>query len=95
MDPVGIAICRANGSQRLPSAATVSNTVLVVWDDSRLGSHVTFGARVSSLGVVLDPQGIALSASLAGQFNPKVTAGTTNYFVVWASNSASERAVNE
>lgn len=49
----------------------------VIWDDSRLGSHVSIGARVSSLGVVLDPQGTALSASLAGQFNPKVTAGTT------------------
>ena len=83
LDPVGIAICRANGNQKNPSLAVVSNMVLVVWDDQRLGSDTVFGARVSSLGVVQDPQGIPLSAATSGQFNPKVAAGSTNFFVVW------------
>ncbi len=83
LDPVGIAINRAYGNQKTPSVEVVSNVALVVWDDQRLGSHTIFGARVSVLGTVLDPQGISLSAATAGQFNPKVAAGSTNYLVVW------------
>ena len=83
LDPVGIAICRAYGNQNNPSLVVVSNTALVVWDDQRLGGDTIFGARVSPLGQVLDAQGIPLSASLAGQFHPKVAAGSTNFFVVW------------
>jgi len=83
LDPVGIAISRDFGNQTTPSVAVISNTFLVVWDDQRLGSDVIFGARVSNQGIVADPQGFALSASTAGESNPTVTAGTTNFFVAW------------
>ncbi len=82
LDPFGIAICTAPGNQTAPAVAANGTTFLVVWHDQRLGTDTIFGARVTTKGVVSDPNGFAISAS-DGQFNPCVAAGPTNYFVAW------------
>jgi hypothetical protein len=83
-DPFGIAISKSLGNQTAPSVAAIGTTFLVAWDDQRLaGNDTIFGARVTSLGVVEDPQGIALSTSTSGEFTPTVAAGATNFLVAW------------
>jgi hypothetical protein len=85
LDPVGIAICTAVDSQKIPFVAFDGSSYLVVWEDKRSGSSFDiYGARVSPDGTVLDPTGIAISAANRGQRSPSAAFDGTNYLVVWS-----------
>jgi phosphoribosylformylglycinamidine (FGAM) synthase PurS component len=84
LDPDGIPISTvATNGQYFPSVAFDNTNYLVVWDDFRSTTHNIMGARVTTAGAVLDPNGRYISNAARDQLYPVITFGTTNYFVVW------------
>ena len=83
LDPEGIAISTAAGSQTYPAVAFDGTNYLVVWDDSRSGTYHIYGTRVSKGGAVLEPGGIAISTAAYNQRYPAVAFGGTDFLVVW------------
>jgi hypothetical protein len=82
LDPLGIAVSTAAGYQGSPAVASDGTNFLVVWGDQRSGDAI-YGARVNPQGLVLDPNGIAISPVANGQYRPAVTFDGTNFLVVW------------
>lgn len=95
IDPVISAEFGLDGSvHHVPDANTQGNSAVatdgtnwfVAWDDwgavwpSESDIHA---ARVSAAGIVLDPDGIAVSAAADSQGAPAVAWNGTNYFVAW------------
>lgn len=83
LDGVGIPISTATNNQQYPSVAFDGINYLVVWEDLRTGSAHIYGARVTRIGQVLDPDGISISTASSIQGHPSVTLIDTNYLVVW------------
>jgi large repetitive protein len=83
LDPTGILSSTTTSRQDNPSLAFDGVNYLVAWEDNRNGNSDIYGTRVSSTGVVLDPQAIPICTEVAGQFNPAVTFDGNNYLVVW------------
>ena len=86
LDPNGIPISIAVNHQKRPQVTFGGFNYLVAWFDDR--DHITtyfdiYGARVNQSGIVLDPNGIAISTEMYAQAYPAVTFDGTNYFVVW------------
>ncbi len=79
LDPVGIAISTAGGSQAFPSVAFNGINYFVVWGNC----GAIYGARVSPAGTVLDTAGIAISTTAYEQELPSVAFDGINYLVVW------------
>jgi hypothetical protein len=86
LDPNGIVISTAERSQESPSVAFDGVNYLVVWQDDRTSRYYwdLFGSRVSPSGLVLDPNGIAISTAPYYQTYPSLAFDGTNYFVVWS-----------
>lgn len=81
-----IAISTAPGQQRGPEVASDGQDFFVVWrsaPDLYDSSYDIYGARVTRLGTVLDPNGFAICAAPGLQAEPAVAFGGTNYFVAW------------
>jgi len=83
LDPMGIAISKAQNSQLNPSVAFDGSNYLVVWEDARSGALDIFCTRVDTSGIVLDSAGIAISSAQNGQNYPSVAFDGTNYFIAW------------
>jgi len=84
LDPDGIAVSTAPNHQYAPAIAFDGVNYLVVWDDEHTGSYIdVYGARVTTLGTVLDPIGIAISTAPNYQGYPAVTFDGIDYVVVW------------
>jgi PASTA domain len=89
LDVFGIAISTASNDQQGPAVAFDGTNYLVAWMDDRLGTHTSYeiyGARVTPAGVVLDPNGIFISAPLSpygALLRPALAFDGTNYLVVW------------
>ncbi len=66
LDPQGIEIASGVGNQALPEVVFNGEDFLVVWQDFRSGkNYELFGARVTTAGVVREPQGASLDSDLA------------------------------
>ncbi|MCK4941825.1 T9SS type A sorting domain-containing protein [candidate division WOR-3 bacterium] len=83
LDPTGIAISTVGEIQYNTSTTFGSTVYFVVWRDNRNGLHDIYGARIASNGVVLDPNGIAISTATSFQDYASVAFDGTNYLVVW------------
>ena len=83
LDPGGIEVCTAYYYQWNPAIAFDGRNFLVVWEDERSNpAGEIYGARISPSGVVLDPNGIAISTN--GQtYTPSVAFDGSNYLVIW------------
>lgn len=82
-------IFSASGEQVEPVLAFDGTNYLVVWRDTRNGSGPAestdvYGARVSPVGRVLDPSGIAIATAPGVQGEPSIAFDGTNHFVVWS-----------
>jgi hypothetical protein len=75
LDPNGIVISTATDWQWNPSAAFDGTNYLVVWSDQRNEYVDIYGARVTPAGLVLDPNGIAISTAPYSQHSPSVAFG--------------------
>ena len=83
LDTHAIAISTAEHRQRNPAVTFDGTSFLVVWGDWRDHPGEVYGARVSSGGTVLDPDGIAVSTTLYESQAPAVASDGTNSLVVW------------
>lgn len=79
-----MAIAVAPSPQANPAVAFDGTNYLAVWQDLRLGSaNDIYGIRVGSDESLLDPAGIAISASSGDQACPAVAPGSAAYLVAW------------
>lgn len=84
-DPDGIPISPAAGAQTVPRVAHHNSKSLVVWDDTRGGSHRIWGARFGEDGDVWDPTGFAISSGdVPEEFLPDVAYGADRFFTAYA-----------
>lgn len=88
LDPAGIVISTASGSQSSPAIAFDGTNHFVAWADGRSGSGLdVYGARVrGSDGALLDSAGIAMSTAAGDQYAPAIAWDGANHFVAWADN---------
>lgn len=79
LDPGGMVISDAAGTQQFPALAFDGTNYLVVWED---GARIS-GARVTPSGEVLDPAGKLIAGGDGSQGGPAIAFDGTNYMVVW------------
>jgi len=85
IDTGGIPISTICSIKYFPAVTYGGSYFLVVWHDDRNVStdFDIYGARVTSDGIVLDPQGIPICTQSAPQFDPNAAFDGNNFFVVW------------
>ena len=84
LDPDGIPISTATGTQSTPQVSYYGPHYLVVWEDNRSGTgYDIYGARVRTNGTVVDVTGTGFSTAANDQLNPDLAFDGTNYLVVW------------
>lgn len=89
LDPSGLALSTAAGTQDQPAAGGGSAGALVVWSDRRSTStRAVYGARVDLSGKVLDTQGFVVSAGTGHRQNPTVGWNGSRYLVAWEDSRA-------
>lgn len=77
-------ICKADGMQDMPRVASDGKTALVVWQDLRNPkAWQVYGARVTTEGKVLDPDGVLISGGEFNRAKPKVAWDGRNFVVAW------------
>jgi hypothetical protein len=82
LDPNGIVVAAGDGTQSAPAVAFDGARYLVVWSAPSPHAHRMYAARVSTAGVVLDPDGILLSSDLATGA-PDVAVVGGNFMAIW------------
>jgi len=83
LDSNGILASLSVSTQALPATAYDGTNYLTVWQDNRDGFRRVYGARLTTGGTVLDPDGFAVRSLNADQLQPKVAFDGTNYLVTW------------
>jgi hypothetical protein len=84
LDSQGIEVSIAADFQERPAVASDGQNFFVVWHDMRNGKDWDlYGARVSSDGTVLDPNGILISGGTHNQCFGDIVYGGGYYYVVW------------
>ena len=85
LDPMGFPISSMARREWYPWVGSRGPNCLVVWIDSRNLAWELYGARVDTLGTVLDPTGICISSTLGGvgYSAPRVVYSEPYFLVVW------------
>jgi hypothetical protein len=89
-----IAVSTAAGSQRLASVGWDGTNYVAAWSDNRSSGVVwqgfdIFATRVSTAGVVLDPEGIPTSTASGEQIWPAVAGGGPSTLITWSDGRSS------
>jgi len=87
-DLIGEAISTSVNLEDTPAVASNGTNSLVVWVDSRNyppTAQVIFGARVTSDGLITDPNGFAITTNhgVVTVLNPAVACNGSDYLVAW------------
>jgi len=83
LNSYGINITNSSDDHFTPDIAFDGTNYLVVWSEDRNGNQDIIGTRINTEGVILDPQGIQISAAPENQMKPAITFGGAYYFVAW------------
>src|SRR5436190_4352640 len=88
LDPGGIPICTNPGRQTSPRVAFDGEKYLVVWEDDRESTtdyqlYQIYGARVTTSGQVLDPNGFRITTNRVTRLGPAVASDGHGFFVAW------------
>ncbi len=84
LDPNGIPICVSETNKAHPHVAFNGKIYLVAWQDYRNGKdYDIYAARVTSDGVVLDPNGFALTTAPFDQMHSHLASDSNLFFVLW------------
>jgi hypothetical protein len=83
LDTTGVAVCSLPGDQSGPELAFDGANYVVVWQDGRNGPNAIYAARVSTSGVVLDPDGIPIAASPDAQSAPALATSGAGTTILW------------
>ncbi len=84
IDPDGFLISSAENQQHLPSVGWNGKVYLVAWRDYRRpGAFDLYGARVTTGGTVLDPEGIYISSRASFNSYPGIGASGTDFLLAW------------
>jgi len=87
LDSAALEICPAQEDQNHPAIAWGQESFLAVWDDLRNQNLDIYGARIDSLGQVLDSLGLPIRLdSGLDQRRPTIAFDGENYLVVWQSD---------
>lgn len=73
----------SSASSSSPVIQFDGNNNIVIWQDERNGTSDIYGSRVTTDGVVLDINGIAISNAINDQLSPAIACGEDNYLAVW------------
>lgn len=77
-----IIIAQAAREQRLPSVVWSGDSYFAAWQDARGTGWDIYGARITSAGVVSDPNGMTISAEASDETVPKLVNGQNGAVVV-------------
>lgn len=92
LDPGGFPVANVMNVQSAPAASFDGTNWLVVWTDHRGGfDDDIYGTRVSAERAILDPNGIAITASDAPDSAPDVAGSSAGSLVVWQRPSYAGR----
>ena len=83
-----IPISTASGVQSQPQVASNGTDFLVTWTDGRNADTDIYAARVTSAGVVSDPNGITIYSGTRVQEWPHVASNGTDYLVAWHDDAS-------
>jgi hypothetical protein len=86
LDPDGFPVCTAIRDQDETDVTFNGTNFLVVWDDDREGGDTLtdiYAARVTTAGLVLDPNGFPVTTGGYEKVEPAVASDGTNCLVVW------------
>jgi len=90
LDTAGIAVCTTAQSQFSPALAYNGSDYLVLWTEQDMSGCEIRGARVGREGVVLDPDGFAVSAAPGVQSSAAVASDGADFLVVWSDQRNSD-----
>jgi len=86
IDTNGFPVCEATGLQRRPKVSYGEDNFLVLWEDDRnfdSTGYDIYGARITSSGMVLDPDGKRITSFSYQEKAPNLTWGTENFLAIW------------
>ena len=86
LDLHGINICTQLAAQQHPSVGASGGVFLVAWEDSRnlaFDGVDIYATRVDGTGAVLDPAGLALSATPNNKSAPSVAGNQSTFLIAW------------
>jgi hypothetical protein len=72
-----------SGATVSPKVGGFGNDFMVVWEDLRNGNYDVYGARVTTNGTVLNPEGIAIARTSDPEGQPSVCGTDQGAVVVW------------
>ncbi len=72
----------------LPDIAFGGGYYFTVWVDNRSGYYQIYGARITTSGTVLEPNGILIGPSNGVYYYyPSVVFNGNNFFIIWSNNT--------
>lgn len=84
LDTLNIAISLTPGVKGNAAVASNGGDFIAVWEDDRdYPAGDVYGSRISTAGVILDPQGFDVTTAAAFHDNPGVACGDENSFIAW------------
>jgi hypothetical protein len=90
LDPSGIPVSTSPGGQTGVAVAFDGTNFLVGWKESGEGFSDTYVARISTDGIVLDPDGFPVSAADQNQLSPAISIGPSSLALIAYSSLTPE-----